>query len=71
MQVKLFILGFIRFLLNNLIKPAIRLVFKLYWHKLDYLKPLPKCKNPLLFLPVTQLAQKIRKREVTYLYKKT
>lgn len=67
-SVKVFIFGLIKFLLDNLLKPILRCGWRLYYRKLDYTKPLPKCKNPLLLKSVNVLSLKIRKREVIYIF---
>lgn len=63
-KIGLLFLGFLKFILDTTIKPVIRLCFRLYYRKIDTLKPLPKCKSDLLLMPANKLALKIRNREV-------
>lgn len=62
------VLKLLIFILDNLLKPIVKLGFRVYYYKLDHLKPLPKCQNPLLYLPAWKLAEKIRKKEVNMNY---
>ncbi|CAF0988502.1 unnamed protein product [Brachionus calyciflorus] len=63
-KINVFFLGFLKFI-DNILKPIITYLFKLYYRKLDYPNPLPKCKSDILLTPGHKLARKIRNYEIT------
>jgi hypothetical protein len=64
MNLTIFLLGFVRFVVDNVITPLANAIYGFYYRSIDYAKPLPKIKNDLLLVPAHKLAQKIRKKEV-------
>ena len=64
MKIALILLRVVKLFLDFCVKPIIRAGFQMYYKNLDYLKPLPKCKSPILLLPANVLSKKIRSKEV-------
>lgn len=59
------IIKLIRFFFGLFIKPLIILGYQFYYRKVDKTRPLPQIKDPLLLLPASKLAVKIRNKEIT------
>lgn len=61
-----FIIRILRIIIGYFLKPVINVAFKIINRKTDKSMPLPTIKNPILLLPATKLAEKIRKKEVCF-----
>ena len=58
---------FVKILFGLLLRPLIVFSFKIYYSKWDKTKPLKPVNNPLALLSATELAHKLRKKEVCLL----
>lgn len=64
MRLLIVLIKLIRLFIGYFIKPIVILGYKIYFYKIDKLKPLKPSFNPLLFLSATELARRIRNKEV-------
>ena len=64
MRLVIKVIKFVRFLFGLLLHPLILTCYKIYFSKWDKTKPLRPANDPLLFLSATELAKRLRNREV-------
>jgi hypothetical protein len=55
---------FVKLIFGLVLRPLIIFTFKIYYSKWDKTKPLKPVNNQLLLLSATELAQKLRRKEV-------